>query len=909
MRHLGVSGKCCPKGYYEGTREEMKAANEDVTALFNATTDEVLRARYEAGKFPKPKIPRRSAGCDGSIYDDENVDTRMANEGFQINDFLKYIYFAHCDFRSEREYTRNPKAFFQVNGRRYDKYRHQLLVSETESNAKKAEENQVESEFNKTLPTNNTDEVVEAGGLRSSRRSVSKIVTQVTTKKKKVFKPHKVLTPAEIEDKVDGLMVSRDIGGVYCRGVKGRNAFDRLKYEDRLSGAENNAQPDPFHVLKNFGEAVIDVIKIKPKHKSIKLCLAEGRFGYWAKYRLGEALPEETDKPEASSSSANSAKVTTGKESAVRAKRKVEYTNIGQDDYSSDVVSHRNHIPWLLRDAEQKMVDWRHNCILIPLGQYSFTFKFIFRHSSLLKGMDKINFLTAFIHFDLMPTTIPVEYKTLFRLFSKLLADIMSPLVSDAFIITLLFRTIEAICLWEGMFPDAEQYLTTHQLVDMVANMRNLGPLRGWWAASGERIMSRLKRSCPEGGVNYLKIMYEKYIAFEKASRFYNTMNYMEKANGKGEFTEKTIKLTGTGNILRPYYWHGGETEATAHFVVNRFMDYLYTYVTSLEQDELIYHSSFYRVRRTYGFAKKVGKETFFEWILRMNILILQKEIEIDETLLDFKNDDHKELIKDIIQSPHPKFHVFDSYTVKDLAKFLPMIYKTAVVHGLPFSGRGEEYSEFQAASKHGYGKQVKDQLCLPHNRNNDLINSWQLRTQCSSWIAFINYHVHGNQVHHDKVYAQLNYCFRLHLPFDKLLHNMAFANVTRRNHKVHDHCPYIQMITTSLEAVNAADQQRNKEKIVIESNYDDSIHFTALNYILSTRIAVCGIDGTNKPILTNETVYTSSELCESSGLVSTKPSEIDRLYLIHLHPGRRNVQASAEEAQNKEGDICKANY
>lgn len=54
LRYMGVSGKCCPKGYYEGSREEMKAANEDVTALFNSATDKALHDRYEEGNFLMP---------------------------------------------------------------------------------------------------------------------------------------------------------------------------------------------------------------------------------------------------------------------------------------------------------------------------------------------------------------------------------------------------------------------------------------------------------------------------------------------------------------------------------------------------------------------------------------------------------------------------------------------------------------------------------------------------------------------------------------------------------------------------------------------------------------------------------------------------------------------------------------
>ena len=60
-------------------------------------------------------------------------------------------------------------------------------------------------------------------------------------------------------------------------------------------------------------------------------------------------------------------------------------------------------------------------------------------------------------------------------------------------------RLFETVVFHEGLFPITESRFTFHQLVHLVDNIRNWGPLSNLSEAAGERAFAMIKRTVPKG--------------------------------------------------------------------------------------------------------------------------------------------------------------------------------------------------------------------------------------------------------------------------------------------------------------------------------------------------------------------------------------------------------------------------
>jgi hypothetical protein len=181
--------------------------------------------------------------------------------------------------------------------------------------------------------------------------------------------------------------------------------------------------------------------------------------------------------------------------------------------------------------------------------------------------------------------------------------------------------------------------------------------------------------------------------------------------------------------------------------------------------------------------------------------------------------------------------------------------------------------------------------------------------------------------------YGQTNYFFRLNLPTDPILHNLAFGNVTARNVQQHKilkredstiSIPYLSVYdesehpggrlklevfdletqTMNLNQIKKASRKKDRDDIhSLEREFPDSFRvptyeidmpqFFCLNRYYSTKVAICGVTKTATnwvPILVDDN---KAESCNHSKYYTRDITSIDRLYLIDLHPQRRNVEIS----------------
>jgi hypothetical protein len=858
LRYFGATGLCCPRGYYDGTPAEMVAAKNDVEDLFNNTTAASLQARASNKNLKPRPVTGRSNSCDDlpNCQSGKGVrcqivaDSTLFNDKYSIHDFRSYIFFAHCDFRKSKSYSRRPNSFYKENGSYYDRYYNQVYSSLLEQNQLSAVDL-----HKKTLHVLKKNNVVEK-----------------------------------------------------CQGVSGESVYSKLRHYRGLGGIENSTCHDCFHSVGNFCEKSISLFKgVKGgSEKSMKQSLCENRFPFQditKRASTGETKPKTKKQALKEKKDLEKAAKKAAADFANPNKaKKNQYTNV-VNDYIGQIPNRRN-LPWLLSLREQQMVDWRHMCIIIPIGlKDSFSFKFMFKHTGYMKGNDKLKWLSVFIYFDMATTALPKEYKNLLRLISELVSDILSPLVSDSFICDLFMRTVEALCLWEAMFPDSEQYFSVHELLDIVDGLHKFGPVRGWWTLAGERFMGRIKSFCPKGGLNCVKVIFDRFVNFETGIKLNGIgKRHDEFLDNFGNYSDiYTVKMMGNKFFLGSNQW------SKSDWLMVSFTEYLFTYLRSTEIDDLLFKSPFFRLYTTY--LKSVNKKlfpSFWMWIKNVKTLIDSGNkllLNIIDRPLDFNNSNDRTFINvEVVQhrcsKNNPAIRVLhcDTVVIMELFRFVPLVSVNCVVKGLVFRGRGPSYCELKAPLKYGVYKEDIHKLSIPNNPYNDLQSCWSHPKQTSSYVKFKSYYINGNRILHNVAYGQLNYFSVLVLPSDPYLDNLPFANVTARDHYIDDNqLRYVKVKTTSVYSVNEAD--RAKTPIDIISNYNDQIQFVALNYVESTNVAICGFDKDGRPILTTDTSgLTTSELKEANSYCSKIVNDIQNMYFVDLHPNRKSVDISVHK-------------
>jgi hypothetical protein len=203
------------------------------------------------------------------------------------------------------------------------------------------------------------------------------------------------------------------------------------------------------------------------------------------------------------------------------------------------------------------------------------------------------------------------------------------------------------------------------------------------------------------------------------------------------------------------------------------------------------------------------------------------------------------------------------------------------------------------------------------NNPLNNLIDNWNSVDQYSCWAKykvwyeatevnpldasekkFFNYHYK---------YAQLNYCFRLNIPSDSVINGLGFANITSRHFNKKDVKRH--RITNNF-FVDVYDETKGKgwtkqengthiPNDHLQSSYDFEHQFTCLNYIESTNIGVCGVNGLDIPILSN---IDNKNSTASTAYVRDVKS-VKKLYFLDLNPNRRNIGISFEDSKLWEKD------
>lgn len=851
LRYCGMSQDCCPRGYYEDSQDSV----DNVTKLFeNFKFDSHLRSHAKpvfttrwSTPIPKTKtesaVSARARACDGNQSVAVMSET-MFNKGYKFSDFKDFVQPAHCDFTEVKKYARHEDERYDVNGAAFDK------------------------EFEKLMD--------------ASLRKYTVVTPAIRLKVKKNILDNK------IKDRFEG--------------SKGLSVYHLLSYRKNRAGIRDSVCWDPFHTKMNVATKIINIMKGEKfkVDKHIQLALCENRFPF-----IGLKSATITVEPTAKGKKEKKSKKT----------KRNQYSDIGNS----------NLIPFTLAKLQQQMVDWRQNCLILPWGhKTSNVVRFIFRQTGYLKGNDKIKWLTVSLKFTLLFSDLVEQYRNLLSLFSDLISNILSPVVTDDYCADLFMQTVEALCLWETMLLDSEQDMVVHELMDIVDSMREFGPVRGWWTLAGERFMAKIKKFCPTGGANCLKVLYHRFISYENNAKFNYTVDH-KFIDNIGRYSDNMIKFTGTKAIISNFYWND--------WTKNKFYSYLYDYANTLELDEIFLKSPFMRVYETYKSIKAIRNKTwnFWEWLQFVCMPGGGQNYFSALVYLDVHTLSNQEMRAEIKLG---SIFLSDMDFIEALYFFRPTIYCSGTIKGIEQRGRGVECSEYKSALKAKKWGGVTE-LLIPSNDKNDLLKHWNDSNQYSSIVKFNNWKIGVTTKKNTGAieYGQVNYFFRFVMPLDTILHNLGFSNITARHHVMHTvgacSVPYIKVKITKLseipeppppkpqvESANILESNILTSKLrsadttvvatttvedipapafVIVNNFRSDITFMSVNFIESTSVAVCGMTSSNQPILlpVNKKGLTTEELNEGHKFCCDNPSQIDRLYLIDLHPMRKLVDTN----------------
>jgi hypothetical protein len=905
FRRFGVSQFCCPCGYTKGSKdtvdEVINLLNKykfskapptnrelptmvtvaDCLVASNARVEkfkvsvanrDTAISNYHAGLRPKQRVNQKDlSDATPFIYErpchdidtDVEVNTDLNNHGFKLSDFQNSLWFAHCDFR-ELTYMRRPNRFY-----RGDK----------------------SCVFSNVVNEQNEEDIDQ---------------NDVHTKKPWVF---------------DSLPSAR---------------------------IENSLSYGPFHALMNLAILIISLLTgtAGMEFSALKLCLAEGRLPF-LDCRLSETFENETAQDEITKNNNNSS----GSSSSSVNKNK---KNINNNTAASNRFT--RNIPYLLANEYQQRSDAFHNCIIIPKGTKDiFGSKNILTGSSNLKGNDKIQYVNVFINFDLLFTDLNPDYKAFCALTSSVVSDMLSPTISrinvhdnlrDMSSVDDLFdRVIEMISVYEAFFPDAVQNFTTHELVDIVKSIRQFGPLQSWWEYPGERFMKLVKDCCPAGGQNITVTMHNLYAIKEMHKRF-NYMPPAGKLDNLNRYRDNLIKINKT-NMKQL-----GSQMSSNYYVMNELVLALYNFMATevIENKHII--SPFYRLYMIYYNSSKIidvkvtkfitknyptipFNPSFYLWIQMLVFSDFSRKL-YNLMITDKTADSISE--GDLLCG---NLFDFDKHSVIEVYNMSPKaVSLRACVKGIDMIGRGIEHCETKEPLQPDvYGHTVY----LPANRFNHLNQQWSFSKQTKCWSKFKHWIMRKDKdgvmnCEYKTGYGQTNYFFRIFLPSDAILHNLAFANVTARNVEMHKvlkredsiiSIPYMTVYDESehpagrlnLDIFDLETQHMNLNQLAKASRkkmrdninslsrefsdspraqtYDiDMPQFFCLNRFYSTNVAVCGVTKTSThwvPILVDDN---KSESANHSKFYTRDTSSIRRLYLIDLHPHRRNVEISLSDSK-----------
>lgn len=498
--------------------------------------------------------------------------------------------------------------------------------------------------------------------------------------------------------------------------------------------------------------------------------------------------------------------------------------------------------------------------VIFPIGvSTDIRLKALVRQFGLMKGNETINMCesaTDFICWSIQQASIqlnsnyPVEYLLFFCMFSRLVTDLLAPIVVDDEIEQLYFRTVEVISIYEGMFPISEMKMVFHQLIDLPYFIRKFGPLRGIWAMHVERTISSLKNKGHKGGRTFYKQKRDKGYYSDDITKklFYRCKDI---TFGDNHFFHMVGNECCFSDLITKVTFKQKSYEDITYlsiYEVKYYYLFLIKELQSMQHDltTLLMNSPLYRLY--YFFLKNMdvffrygdrraysGADDFSKFIIDLcenstQIFDESSIIEDDVAKEEFCGIISRDVANEILQSDGELFYKHDIDLIpsyKAIAEKDIKISKSAFIWGTKFYARGEEYrnTEEIVYRTARYGAQG-EYIPLNINEKNTLDRYHEIKQHYSSWFRSFTCEEEAINIGH------INFFFVIDMKFEKYLHNLPIASVTmRESEKV--------TILRDMNDMNKAEMQYENLFSVKPELRDDNYIFENLYNIYPSPLAV----------------------------------------------------------------------
>jgi len=514
-------------------------------------------------------------------------------------------------------------------------------------------------------------------------------------------------------------------------------------------------------------------------------------------------------------------------------------------------------------------------CLLLPQGtKQDYNVLHPFGRMGYLKGHAKILIMTAYIDYLLYGAThLPKEYKNGLSLYGWNMSRLLSPVLQikdSEHEAAIRNEIIECICILEGLFPESEAMFPKHQILDLVSQLKQFGPIKGWWALYGERAIGSLKQFVPKGGRNYTLSTFLQYIDFENSTNekfFVNIDRILRLPADSAEYTEEgeaaiceQLNVDRDGEFRYDGFitylsspMHGSTFEIT-QYDMEKLLSTILEEITkrcishwqAMSLSPLYYMIEYYCKYIAPGGRARAEILLFLWWVKEdMTKWEHTYQDQIDER--DMNDLDHAE-----IEEAFTRRSIFRSCLVvaKALLSLKVEMFKKATILGTKLVSRGFHCRESKKDKRFGYGKQEK--VYMVQNDKNILRNNWNETLQYSCWCKltttkpipnFIRKspenrsygHFYRTDVALGKrlsLYAQINCFFAILIP-DRMVAQIALASVTCREYT----------------ATGGDTTFRNLYEIDVHDprSFNADIRFVPISHILPTVVAVAGLKKEHK--------------------------------------------------------------
>ena len=174
--------------------------------------------------------------------------------------------------------------------------------------------------------------------------------------------------------------------------------------------------------------------------------------------------------------------------------------------------------PWQITQNNMNLLDGLINSCLTATGYGNdFQLRYLFKQGGFINSASKIQLLVIMLPVLAAFSELPETYQQFIRMLHHDIVYLFRPFFEGPEEIDMLFLLmVETVVTYEGLFPISEHIHGFHQLVCLVKQLKEFGPIRNLMGAVMERALKSIKSVNPNGGQSPFRSQLNKYMALTK---------------------------------------------------------------------------------------------------------------------------------------------------------------------------------------------------------------------------------------------------------------------------------------------------------------------------------------------------------------------------------------------------------